>query len=74
MHPSQSFISASESRQDRTLHAPVNATALEAEHRPEGNRGPLRILHPAVGAFVVATINSNVIGGGAGEKERNAEG
>ena len=49
-------------RQDRTgMHAPVNAAAFEAEHRPERHRGPLRTLHPAVGAFVVATININVI-------------
>ena len=51
------IISASEMRQDRTgMHAPVNAAAFEAEHRPERHRGPLRTLHPAVGAFVVATV------------------
>ena len=60
--PLSVIISASEMRQDRTgMHAPVNAAAFEAEHRPERHRGPLRILHPAFGAFVVATISINVI-------------
>ena len=33
----------------------MNAAALQTEDGAERNRGPLRVLHPAVGAFVVAT-------------------
>ena len=50
---------------------PVNAAALEAEHRPERHRGPLRILHPAVGAFVVATISYQCVR--EGEKRPRGE-
>mmetsp|Transcript_28701 Transcript_28701/g.83158 ORF Transcript_28701/g.83158 Transcript_28701/m.83158 type:complete len:305 (-) Transcript_28701:56-970(-) len=53
---------------ERDVHSEgsVNAAALQAEHRAERNRGPLRILHPAVGAFVVARyrLDDGLVGRG----------
>ena len=39
----------------------MNAAAFQAKDGAEGHRGPLRVLHPAVGAFVVATICSSLV-------------
>ena len=44
----------------------MNAAAFEAKDGAERHRGPLRILHPAVGAFVVATVRFRKGGGEGG--------